>query len=138
MYENFKIGHKTEGRPFTHKRSPDVTVTTDVQVLGPFNIEQLQELKFYFTNNGSQDVSYKVYGSATGVQSGDRDGDGVEIPAAQITREWNEIATGTMTANDKEEIDIGSIGTYNYVKFEVNTSSGTTVINYYSMHKGTN
>jgi len=82
----------------------------------------------YVINDGANTVSYKIYGSPTGLKYGDKDNVGNEYSLTEIAKHWQDISvSGTVTSGAAVNIDLSSKA-YLYFKLAANTSTGTATI----------
>lgn len=102
------------GIPFTATTSPTtLLITTYVN-------------SFYIVNNGSESITYVIYGSPDGIKTGDKDNVGNVYSETEIAKHWIQVLTENVTT--KKSISVSAYP-YNYFKVVVYTSSGTSTGN---------
>jgi hypothetical protein len=78
---------------------------------------------FFVVNDGSNAITYTIYGSPDGVKTGDKDNVGNVYSAAEIAKHWVSVDTGSITSN--KSINVAS-SPYKYFRIDVSTTSGSS------------
>jgi hypothetical protein len=108
----------------------NITATTTETSLVITPVDSCLKKSFFLINKGSNAVTFNIYGSATGIQSGDTPPNtSVPYTAAEINLHYILVVTININANDNHMVDL-SDHIFNFFKLTVQTASGESIINY--------
>lgn len=108
----------------------DITATTTETPLVTTPVDSCLKKSFFLINKGSNAVTFNIYGSPTGIQSGDTPPNTfVPYTVAEINLHYILVVTIAVGVNDNHMVDL-SDHIFNFFKLTVQSTSGESTINY--------
>jgi hypothetical protein len=110
------------------KEDVSVTATTTETVVATLNGDTFSKKSFFIINDGSQTVTYRIYGSPDGILDGDKNSTFAIISAAEADKHWAYASiTGTVAGGASGYVDISAIPLA-YIKISLSTLTGTSAV----------